>query len=318
MIGAFTQLNIIPFAIQSLNLSEVAGGYLFLATALGIAFGAYLAGKASRKRVELGLCCLAGLGMALCFLLTALFSTNLYAVILCLIAIGVLGGAFIVPFDTFIQLSSSDEKRGQTIAAANFLGFTGVLIASFLLYFFNAICSLSSASSFAIIGILTLLVSIVLSLRLSDLLFPYFSRSVLYPLTKFTRPNAEAIEKASGAMLVLERATWKNALLLAGALPNIHYLIPSGSQKWRWYHRFFYSLHQIENENQIEELLRSAKSYIQQGFIPCLMLEKTLPYKQHASTNSFRDFFKRTSNQLFYVRLIKDVESGTTTFRFEK
>jgi len=318
MIGAFTQLNIIPFAIQSLNLSEVAGGYLFLATALGIALGAYLAGKASRKRIELGLSCLAGFGMALFFLLTALFSANLYAVIICLVAIGILGGTFIVPFDTFIQLSSSNEKRGQTIAAANFLSFTGVLIASFLLYFFNAVCGLSSASSFAIIGVLTFLISITLSLRLSDLLLFYVARHILYPLTKCAPPNTEAIEKASEVILVLEEATWKNALLLAGALPNIHYLIPSGSKKWRWYHSYCYSLHKVVGENQIKEILHSANSYAQQGMIPCLMLEKKLPQKQRVFINTLLSLFKRPSNQLLYVRPVKDEPSGTTTLRFEK
>jgi len=50
-VGAFTQLNIIPFAIDSLGLSAVAGGYLFLTTALGIAFGAWCAGQVSRKHL---------------------------------------------------------------------------------------------------------------------------------------------------------------------------------------------------------------------------------------------------------------------------
>ena len=60
-IGAFVQLNIIPFAISELHLSEVSGGYLFLSTAFGIAIGAYIGGKVSKKRVELGLSCFAGI-----------------------------------------------------------------------------------------------------------------------------------------------------------------------------------------------------------------------------------------------------------------
>ena len=138
--------------MQALNLSEVAGGYLFLATALGIALGAFLAGRVSRKRAELGLACLAGFGIALFFVLLGVFSHHLLPVVICLIAIGILGGAFTVPFDTFTQMSSHDEKRGQTIAAANFLSFTGVLIASLALYFLSTICGLSSATGFIVMG----------------------------------------------------------------------------------------------------------------------------------------------------------------------
>ena len=317
MIGAFTQLNIIPFALQSLNLSEIAGGYLFLSTALGIALGSYLAGKASRKRVELGLSCMAGFGIALFFILVALFPTSLYKVIAFLFMIGVLGGIFIVPFDTFIQLKSDDKKRGQTIAAANFLSFTGVLIASFALYFFNQVCELSSASSFGTMGGITMIVSLVLFVRLSDLSFAYFSRRVLHPLTRFKRPNVEALEKSSNVILVMENASWKNALLLAGTLPNVHFFIPGGSKQMRWYHRFFYSIHSIPEET-FEELISKAKDYLSQGIVPCLMLEKKLPQKQQPTSNSFIDFFKRSPLQVLFARVIADPAQGHLTIRFEK
>src|SRR5207237_615852 len=66
-IGAFTQLNIIPFAMQSLHLSEIGGGYLFLATAVGIAVGAVLFAKLSRGHVEPGISCICGLFIAFFF-----------------------------------------------------------------------------------------------------------------------------------------------------------------------------------------------------------------------------------------------------------
>src|SRR5690606_20347040 len=42
-LGSFIQLNIIPFAVQSLGLTDVQGGYLFLITALGIGTGSVVA-----------------------------------------------------------------------------------------------------------------------------------------------------------------------------------------------------------------------------------------------------------------------------------
>ena len=317
MIGGFTQLNIIPFALQSLNLSEFAGGYLFLATALGIALGSYLAGKASRKRVELGLSCMAGLGIGLFFILVDAFSTNLYGVIASLVMIGILGGIFIVPFDTFIQLNSDNVKRGQTIAAANFLSFTGVLIASLAIYFFSQICNLSSASGFGVMGVITILVSFVLTVRLSDLSLPYFSRIILHPLCRFKRPNVDTIEKNSNALLVMEKATWYHALLLAGALPNVHFFIPAGSKKMHWFLRCFYSIHSVPEEAKSEEMIAKVRDYQKQGIIPCLMLENTLQIKQ-PSSNYFLDFFKRSSSQMLYVRFLKDPDLGRLTVRFEK
>jgi len=312
LIGAFTQLNIIPFALQSLNLSEVAGGYLFLATALGIALGSYLAGKASRKRVELGLSCLAGFGIGIFFLLLFLFSTSLYKVIFCLVCIGILGGTFIVPFDTFIQLSSDDEKRGQTIAAANFLSFTGVLIASFSIYFFNQICGLSSAASFGLMGGITLLISFLFSFRLSDLFLPYFSRKILYPFRRFERPSAEAVPSLSNILLVIEKATWSQALLLAGAVPSIHFFVSSPSPLRRWYHSLFYSIHLVPKEKPLEETYKQIK---EEGMISCLLLENTLTEKP---SSSFFNLFRRSPPQILFVRFVTDSQTGKQTISFEK
>jgi acyl-[acyl-carrier-protein]-phospholipid O-acyltransferase / long-chain-fatty-acid--[acyl-carrier-protein] ligase len=316
MIGAFTQLNIIPFALQSLNLSEVAGGYLFLGTALGIALGSFIAGRISRKRVELGLSCLAGFAISLFFVLVAIFSWNLHAVIICLLFIGILGGAFIVPLDTFIQLNSDGVKRGQTIGAANFLSFAGVLLASFALYFFNQICGLSSAASFAVMGLITLCFSVFLSLRFSELFFSFFSRIILYPLLGFKRPDTKETEKASESILLLENATWHHALLLAGLFPSVHLLIPEDSKKWRWYLSFFFSLHRASEEKNIEEIISQAKKFQEQGIVSCIMLNGTLSKSQAITASPFFKLFKRNS-QALYVHFIKDQTTGKQTVQFE-
>ncbi len=307
LIGAYTQLNIIPFALQSLQMSEVAGGYLFLATALGIALGSFIAGRISRKRIELGLSCMAGFGIGLFFILISLLSSSLVAVIACLFAIGILGGIYIVPLDTFIQLKSDGAKRGQTIAAANFLSFTGVLIASFALYFFNQFCGLASATSFGIMGLITFLVSIVLTLRFSDLFLSFFARLFLYPFNGVQRPTPEAIENALEAILIIEDASWHHALLLTGLLPKTHFLIPKDSKKWHWYCGWFYSIHRASEENNIEEIFKQSKGLQERGFTPCLMLENPIPKASSSSMKkAVRSFFKRGAPEILFVRVSSD------------
>ncbi len=311
MIGAFTQLNIIPFAMQSLNLQEIAGGYLFLVTALGIALGSYLGGKASKKNIELGLSCLTGIGIALSFLALALFSTSLIKTLFCLFFIGLLGGAFVVPFDTFIQLSSEDEKRGQTIAATNFLSFLGVFFASCFVYFFNEICGLSPAKSFAVIGGMTLVVSLLFCLRLSDLFLSFFSLKIFRHCTRFIPPSTKEIEKKENLVLVLEKASWQQALLLAGLFSNLHFLVPRKSRQRRWFYSFFYSIHQIGEEVEMQLLPQITKPYIDKGLLPCLILDKGLPQK--------KELFSLFSSFPYVVNVksVIDPASGKRTFTFK-
>lgn len=316
-IGAFTQLNIIPFAIQSLNFSEIAGGYLFLTTALGIAFGSYLGGKASHKRVELGLSCIAGVGMSIFFVILSAFSHHLIVDIFCLVAIGILGGVFIVPFDTFIQLYSKNEKRGQTIGAANFLSFGGVLIASLALYIFNQIFDLTSATSFGIIGILTLLITIILTARLSDLSISYFSRKILRPLFRVKPLSTEEKSVPSNSILVIENGKWIDAILLMGAIPDLHLIIPVVENKSAPKHlEFFYSFHCIPVDNNLNILLDEAKELLKDGLIPCLFLEGHCPKELCSDKNPLLDFFKRSLSKIQIVSLQKTPNGNV--FQFEK
>lgn len=178
-IGAYIQLNIIPFSMESLHLSEIEGGYLFSATAVGIAIGAKLAGKLSKAKVELGLASLSGFVIVLLFFLISLFSTKLIFVIIFLILLGVFGGMFLIPMEAFLQVASPNKRRGQIIAASNFLSFGGVLLAAFVLYLFNEKWGFSAAQSFALIGCLTLLFQCIIAGRMARHVLRYTALHIL-------------------------------------------------------------------------------------------------------------------------------------------
>src|SRR5262249_55674081 len=91
-VGSYAQLSMIPFALDTLGLTDVQGGYLFLLTALGIGAGSLLAGKLSGRTVELGLVPFGGYGIALCFMLLSLCHNYIAVEIFLVAMIGVFGG----------------------------------------------------------------------------------------------------------------------------------------------------------------------------------------------------------------------------------
>ena len=177
--GAFVQLNIIPFAIQSLHLSDVQGGYLFLLTAVGIGLGSILAGRISGKTVELGLVPLAGVGAAAGCFLMYFFAGHFSAVIVLTVVLGLFGGMFDIPQEAFIQVASPAYARGHIIAATNFLSFFGVLCASGLLYL-ASILGLTAEISFLVLGLIVLAVTVWLGIAYAAQLKRFLSRLALY------------------------------------------------------------------------------------------------------------------------------------------
>lgn len=237
-VAAFTQLNMIPFAMQSLNLSEVGGGFLFPAAAIGIAIGSMLSGRVAKDTVEPGITCIAGFFLGILFILLFLFSKSLIAVVILLILLGIAGGFYLVPCDAFIQVYSPNEKRGQIIAAANFLSFVGVLMAAVYLYIVSQNLGFSGASSFGILGVICLIVNIVMTGRLSQLFFPFFATRVLQ---RFRRIHIQST--IPDAVIILQSNSWLDAILLFTYLPKLKIIAPGKSfPHFPWFNGLFKSI----------------------------------------------------------------------------
>lgn len=215
-LGAFVQLNIIPYALQSLYLTDVQGGYLFLLTAMGIGTGSLLAGKISGKTVELGIVPAAGVAVAIsCFMLDY-FSTSLIAVIPLVSILGFAGGLYQIPMDSYIQVASPAKGRGQIVAATNFLSFIGVLAASILVFVVGEVLKLEADKGFTIVGILALAITSVISW----FFFDYASRLACFILSRLHFQMVFSGLKnipEKPAVYVLQHKAWNDTLVLLGA-----------------------------------------------------------------------------------------------------
>lgn len=303
-IGAFAQLNIIPFAMQSLGLSEIAGGYLFLVISLGIATGSVLCGKYTKRKLELGISCIAGFALSIILILLSVSSFSLIATTILLILLGMAGGIFIIPFDSFIQINAPIEKRGQVIAATNFLSFLGVLVASVCLYLFNGLLSLSPSLSFACVGTITALVSFILVLRLSATVFPYLARKIFFKEGSYVIDKNE-LRNEEKCLFILEEATIWKAILLTLLVPDTHFLLPKRKKRPLWY-RLVHSLDEIEQENNVDKLIKKAKTTYKGHCHNCLLLKEGYSPSQEG-TSLLHGLF--TKDTLFHVKICKN-ETG--------
>lgn len=183
-IGGFLQLNVIPFAIETLHLTSVGGGYLFSMTAIGIAAGAIIGGKACKKEVDLGLSCFSLCTIGVLLMLIPLLGTTVVTAVLALTLLGFFGGMFVVPMESYIQAFSSSEVRGQVVATQNFLSFIGVLLAPLALAFFGKILGISAVTGFLFLGAIVLSVFALLLKYLSGYFFHFVSKKFLQPFFK--------------------------------------------------------------------------------------------------------------------------------------
>jgi len=275
-IGAFTQLNIIPFAMQSLHLSDVGGGYLFLATAIGIAIGAVLSGMLSKDKVEPGISCIAGFFIGIFFILLSVFSSSLIATIIILTLLGIVGGAYLIPFDAYLQVNSPDEKRGQIIATANFFSFVGVLMAAFYLYFVSEELGLSASNSFALAGTLSLIANFFTTGRISSLFLPFLANKIL---KRFRKIRLLSPMPSPSSIICLQSKSWLDAILLFAFLPKLKIFLPVPYfRKFPWFNGLIDSIQIVPplpvEKKQIDKLTKQIYLLQAKETHICLFLRK--------------------------------------------
>jgi len=213
-VGSFVQLNTIPFAMQHLNLSDIQGGYLFLLTALGIGIGSILAGRLSGKTIELGLAPLGGLGMVICCFLLDHYATRLHVVVPLIIGIGIFGGFYVVPIDSFIQVASPRANRGQVLAMVNFFGFAGVLLSTAMFYFASNILELAPKHVFSLIGTATCLMLTILAITLAGYVIRFLSFLGTKVFFNFDLKNRELIPLNTPSFFFVPYSFWPWAMVL--------------------------------------------------------------------------------------------------------
>lgn len=312
-LGAFVQLNMIPFAVQSLHLTDVQGGYLFLLTAIGIGTGSLIAGKISGRRVELAIVPLAAIGITISFFLLDHYSDSLMASLPLVVIIGVFGGMYLIPLDSYVQVASPKQYIGQAVAATTFLSFVGVLCASGLLFVIAEVFGLKADKGWTIMGFITLAITPVYTF----LFFDYLTRFVGMILSRLhfsiTFDGQEKIPEPP-SLYVCTHTAWNDTLLLLGAQRRrMRFFIEHEQEHSKWLKRLYRLLRvvlvpEIEPLENNLECLTAIKKTLEKGISVCIFTDNPSVIRE----------FEKLKHAYFVQEILKDTRSPLILVYIEK
>jgi len=167
--GSLQVLLINPLGLLQLGLSKSLTSALIVAQLLGIGLGGLASARATRGRAWHRTLVPAGAAMGLAMLALAAVPAlpgpaRLPACFVLIGLVGVFGGLFLIPVESFIQTRPDPARRGAVLAAANFAVFGGILLSGPLSNLFNA-CWLPT-TSFAFVGAFSLVLSALIQVVL--------------------------------------------------------------------------------------------------------------------------------------------------------
>jgi acyl-[acyl-carrier-protein]-phospholipid O-acyltransferase/long-chain-fatty-acid--[acyl-carrier-protein] ligase len=123
----------------------------------------------------------------------------------------------LVPLNTYIQLQSPAERRGRTIAAANFLCWVGSFLASVFVFLLSSPLKFTAAQIFLVLSAMTAIMAAASVIIMPALLL----RAFLVALVKFCYRlkiiDAENIPAGGGLLFVSNHSAWSDALVLTAA-----------------------------------------------------------------------------------------------------
>ncbi len=157
--AAYTQLNLIPFGMQSLGLSDVDTGYIYLSAALGVGIGSWVVGTLSGKQVKLRLSVWGAFGTSFSYIILFFAQHHLIFSVFLFFLVGFNGGLYVVPMDAYIQLASPEKHRGAIVGAGTLMGFIGVLFSAGAIALMGNLFGWQAATGYLVIGLISLMVS---------------------------------------------------------------------------------------------------------------------------------------------------------------
>ncbi len=279
LLGAFVQINLIPYGMQKLGLSQEQGGYLFLVAALGIGAGSYLAGRLSGRNVEFGVVPIGAIGLTLATACLHYVSATVSLVIPLILLLGVSAGLFIVPLQSFIQLRAPHERLGEILAAAGFLSWLGVLAASGITWLFTAQLGLNAGQGFLLIAGLTCGLTIITLVVLPDFLLRFIGLLVMKFCYRIRVIGNDHLPLEGPALLVANHVSWVDALLLmATQQRRIRFIMEREIYQTPLLKPLFRLMGVIpvsgrDSRHQLVEFVREARQVLDDGYMLCIFAE---------------------------------------------
>jgi acyl-[acyl-carrier-protein]-phospholipid O-acyltransferase / long-chain-fatty-acid--[acyl-carrier-protein] ligase len=270
--------------------------------------GSVLAGRLSRKHVELGLVPLGSLGITLFALLLSRAGEGHLVpilgvprgVVIELAMLGLASGFYIIPLNAMLQERAPAGMKGRLVAFSNVLTFTAVLAAAAIPWFLTSIVGLTIRQVILFVALLTLAGTIYVVRMLPDFLVRLVVWLTANSLYRIHTVGEDHLPK-EGALFVTNHVSWVDALLVAASCDRmVRYLMFRPYYEWKGLNWFFRMMHAIpvasnDRSAKIQESLALARREIQNGHVVCIFAEGAI---------------SRTGNLLRFRRGLERIASG--------
>jgi acyl-[acyl-carrier-protein]-phospholipid O-acyltransferase/long-chain-fatty-acid--[acyl-carrier-protein] ligase len=303
-LAALVQFGVIDYGEHVLKVDATHTTRLWAAVAVGIGLGSFAAGYLSGGKIEYGLVPLGSLGLAVFAAWLWQPGLSFLQLLPILAALGFFGGFFIVPVSAILQHRPAKEHKGAILAAASWLSWVGILVASAFYWVIATALQQGPRGVFLIGAFVTLAATVYLVWLLPDSLLRFVFWGLTHTLYRIRVDGRDNIPGKGGALFVSNHLSLVDALLLLSSTDrHVRFIMFKGIYEKRWIKPFAKILRVIPISSELRpremlQALRTASEAIQNGEVVCIFAEGQITRIGHLLP--FRRGFER---------IMKDVEA---------
>jgi len=290
---ALFQQTLVLYAQDIAAMNVESSGFLFLLVAVGIALGAFIAGRLSRHSIEIGLIPAGAVGLSLSVIGLGLAGSPFWMGLF-LISSGIGAGMCVVPLSAYIQAEAPVERRGELFGAEGFLSFSAMVVAFAIFYFITNTLGLNARVCMVATGALSFVAALWALIRLPD----HMVRFLLSRLTRFLYSvkvhGLENLPIEGGALLIANHTAYADANIIQSVTSRpLRYLLSRDVfRSWGWCRPIFkltgaIPVHACDGPRRLKQALANARNIIEQGGVVCIFPEGKL-----SRTGAIGDFRK--------------------------
>ncbi len=243
---------------------------------IGIILGSVTAGRFSRGHIETALIPIGALGIAAAlFLLPGLDAAWMHA--LNFLALGFLGGMFLVPLNALIQFNAGEQGLGRVLAANNFiqniwmLSFLGLTVAAAFAHLGGRVLMLALA-------VIALIGAIYTVWQLPQSLVRFLVARVMATRYRLTVIGLKNMPAQGGVLMLGNHTSWVDWAMVQMASPRPVRFVMERQIYERWYLRHFLDFFGVVpiSRGSSRHAIETVAELLDAGEVVCLFPEGTL------------------------------------------
>ncbi len=235
-LGAVYLTQIPAYSKDLLHGDESVVTLILTVFSVGIALGSVLCERLSGHKVEIGLVPFGSAGLTLFGILLwwlsggfplaaqphdwlgVLAHGQAWAVLGCVLGIGMFGGFYIVPLYALIQARTAEHERSRVIAANNILNALLMVISAIVAILFLTVAGLSIPELFLAVSLMNVAVNAYIFKIVPEFSMRFMVWLLGHSMYRVEHKGLDAIPDEGPALLVCNHVSFVDALLIGGAV----------------------------------------------------------------------------------------------------